>query len=264
MKIEKRKIDQEEFDRILAEADKNYDKIEFINCNISNLRLDNNIFPMSFVKCTVNELYLNGSNMRSLFIDNCIFCRLWIFRSDIKDVDIYSTHIGRMVVATATITKATIVNEVEIDACIFDHVKVYLLMGRSDYARQEDLPKALVEAVRKDSKPICPEEGSFIAYKKAYYNDYPVLITLLIPEDAERVSPVYSRKCRVSKANVLSIQTMDGKHLSCAHSQYDPLFEYKVGETVSSDKFDKDPIRKCSNGIHVFMTKEEAEEYNWA
>ena len=36
---------------------------------------------------------------------------------------------------------------------------------------------------------------------------------------------------------------------------------YKVGETVYPDSFDEDRWNECSNGIHFFMTRREAELY---
>ena len=52
----------------------------------------------------------------------------------------------------------------------------------------------------------CPEEGSFIGYKKADNK----IVKLLITEDAKRSSAT-SRKCRCNKAKVLSITSLDGK-----------------------------------------------------
>lgn len=50
----------------------------------------------------------------------------------------------------------------------------------------------------------CPEEGSFIGFKKAGGK----IIKLLIPEDSKRSSAT-TRKCRCSKAKVLSITEKD-------------------------------------------------------
>lgn len=36
-----------------------------------------------------------------------------------------------------------------------------------------------------------------------------------------------------------------------------------VGETVLSDYWDPNPYNQCSSGIHVFLTREEAENYNF-
>ena len=108
----------------------------------------------------------------------------------------------------------------------------------------------------------CPEEGSFIGYKKAI-NDYEefVIVKLQITEDAKRSSAT-SRKCRCSKAKILSITSIDGKiKYDFAYSKHDPNFVYKVGETVEATDFDEDRWNECSTGIHFFVTRDEAVRY---
>ena len=110
---------------------------------------------------------------------------------------------------------------------------------------------------------VCPEKGSFIGFKKALTSDAQVIVELLIPEDARRSSST-SRKCRCSKAKVLSITPLDGKEmpgLAAAYSFHDNTFLYKVGETVEVDNFDPDRWNECAPGIHFFITREEAVRY---
>ena len=52
---------------------------------------------------------------------------------------------------------------------------------------------------------VCPERGSFTAFKKC--GSY--IIELLIPQDAKRCSAT-TRKCRASYAKVVAITNMDG------------------------------------------------------
>lgn len=108
---------------------------------------------------------------------------------------------------------------------------------------------------------ICPEEGSFIAYKKCKdKKENSLIVKLLIPEDAKRSSAT-SRKCRASKAVVVSIENMIGNPHEIAYSMHDANFKYEVGKTVSVDDFDEDRWKECSTGIHFFMTKQEAKDY---
>ena len=104
----------------------------------------------------------------------------------------------------------------------------------------------------------CPEEGEFIGFKKA--SGY--IVKLKITEDAKRCSAT-SRKCRCSKAVVLSITTIEGKDegITEVSSSYDSKFTYKVGETVEVKDFCDDRWKECSAGIHFFITRKEAEEY---
>lgn len=111
---------------------------------------------------------------------------------------------------------------------------------------------------------VCPEEGAFIGFKKAKYRENnttkPCIVKLEICKDAKRSSAT-TRKCRCSKAEVLSIETMDGAPLKEAFSDYDYEFTYTVGKTVSVKNFEEDRWAECTPGIHFFITREEAENY---
>ena len=104
----------------------------------------------------------------------------------------------------------------------------------------------------------CPEKGSFIAFKKAGF----YIIELFIPSNAKRCSAT-SRKCRCSKAKVISITTPSGDktNITEVHSNYDPNFIYKLGEYVEVKNFDDNRWNECSTGIHFFITRQEAVNY---
>ena len=103
----------------------------------------------------------------------------------------------------------------------------------------------------------CPEKGAYIGYKKAEGK----IVELEIQADAKRSSAT-TRKCRASKAKVLSITSIDGKeHFKKAKSSRDNSFVYRVGETVEVKDFDEDRWNECSTGIHHFITREESVFY---
>lgn len=104
----------------------------------------------------------------------------------------------------------------------------------------------------------CPEKGSFIAFKKAGF----YIVELFIPSNAKRCSAT-SRKCRCSKAKVISITTLSGDATTITevHSTYDPNFIYKLGEYVEVKNFDDNRWNECSTGIHFFITRQEAVNY---
>ena len=106
----------------------------------------------------------------------------------------------------------------------------------------------------------CPEEGSFIGYKKARGH----IVKLEILPDAKRSSAT-TRKCRCSAAKVLSITTLDGRDdgTKFISSDKDSSFVYRVGEIVRVDDFNENRWNECSTGIHFFITRDEAVEY-WA
>ena len=100
----------------------------------------------------------------------------------------------------------------------------------------------------------CPESGSYIGYKKARG----LIVELEIPADALRSSAT-SRKCRASKAKVLSISDTDGNPAGeQVESDYDSSFVYVVGETVEVSDFDTNRWNECAPGIHHYITRAEA------
>ena len=108
---------------------------------------------------------------------------------------------------------------------------------------------------------VCPEEGSFIGFKKANSDGMEVVIKLRITENAKRCSAT-TRKCRCSEAEVISIESLDGtKQYQEAVSSYDNSFVYNVGEVVKVENFDENRWEECSAGIHFFITREEAVRY---
>ncbi len=103
----------------------------------------------------------------------------------------------------------------------------------------------------------CPDSGSYIGYKKASG----LVVELEIPADARRSSAT-SRKCRASKAKVLSITDINGNPGGDqVRSNFDPNFVYAIGETVEVSDFDDDRWNECSTGIHHFITRAEAVIY---
>ena len=106
---------------------------------------------------------------------------------------------------------------------------------------------------------VCPEIGSFIAFKKLLDNK---IAKLEIPEHAKRSSAT-TRKCRASEANVLEIFDVNDcdEKFDYGCSRHDAYFKYEVGKTVFADSFDEDRFNECSNGIHFLITLQEAIDY---
>ena len=96
---------------------------------------------------------------------------------------------------------------------------------------------------------IYPQGVSFVGYKKIQTG----VIKLMIPEHAQRTSTLVGRKCRASY--VIVLEGPEG------YDKYTGKTFYKVGEEVFPDQYDGDIRVECTNGIHFFMTKQEAEDY---
>lgn len=129
--------------------------------------------------------------------------------------------------------------------------------GKRAYLRGADLRGA-----KNVSLPItCPEEGSFIGFKKCRNG---LIVKLEITEDAMRCSAT-GRKCRCSKAKVISITNLDGTatNVKTAISEHDSNFTYTCGEIVEVPNFNTNRWYECSAGIHFFITRQEAVDYDY-
>lgn len=156
---------------------------------------------------------------------------------------------------------------------------------------KKSMSRYIERKVKKLNKIATASDGmlaeDMIVYKKAVYkHGYTwkhCIIKLLIPKNAKvcnrgtnnKAFEVYdaiyvTEKCRADKAKVLDIQDMSGKHLKFAYSMYERFSKkakklirtrYWVGCMVYPDSYDANPWNTCSNGIHFFVTREEAKQY---
>src|SRR5699024_3311890 len=101
----------------------------------------------------------------------------------------------------------------------------------------------------------CPETGYFFGYKKCF-NDK--MVKLLIPSDAKRCSST-SNACRCDKAITVAIMNKDKTGFYTeATSFVDENFTYRLGEMSYADSYHEDRWLDSSNGIHFWMSFEEA------
>ena len=117
-----------------------------------------------------------------------------------------------------------------------------------------DLELAVLTDTILDEKEQCRKgivlTEPMIGYKKS---DEGKIITLEIPIGA-KVFSINNNKRRTNKAKVIDMQ---GKpELS---SYYDTSFKYRVGDEIEIADFDERYNVECGEGIHFFLTREEAE-----
>jgi len=105
---------------------------------------------------------------------------------------------------------------------------------------------------------ITPQEGAFVGWKKLTDG---VIAKLVIPHDAERMNSLGSRKCRASKVFVHEMFKDGETFTGIGIGAHDKKTEYITGKETFPNSFDNDIKVECSNGIHFFLTREEAEAY---
>lgn len=129
--------------------------------------------------------------------------------------------------------------------------------------RETDLRSAVlggadIRGARFYEPHVCPARGEFEAYKKLQGG---VIATLRIPAQARRTSTLVGRKCRAEYAVVAALKGPGGLSIGEGASLYAAGTIYRIGETVLPDAYDPDIRVECASGIHFFMTRPEAEDY---
>lgn len=177
---------------------------------------------------------LSGADLRGADLYGAILCKANLYRANLSGAYLRKANLREAFLYEANLH----------EACLSENEL---------YGAKVD------EATLAKAFPLCcPEEGSFIGWKKC---DGGEIVKLFIPDDAKR-SSAYGRKCRCSEAIVLAITDKNGRPLRMAKSQYDNKFVYTVGKIVRPNKpFDENRWAECASGIHFFMTKREAIDY---
>jgi uncharacterized protein DUF5758/pentapeptide repeat protein len=125
--------------------------------------------------------------------------------------------------------------------------------------RSANLRSANLKAAKLPDFQLIPEEGSFIGWKKVSGGH---VLRLEILEDAKRTSSLVGRKCRASAVRVLEVVTSKNKDVGILQSIRDPTFTYRKGEVSTVENFNGDVSVECTSGIHFFVTRKEAEEFD--
>ena len=195
---------------------------------------------------------LSGANLRGVDLSGAHLSGADLSEADLICVNLYRANLNGANLYRANLSRSNII-EADLRSADLSGADLYMADLRGVYFRGANLSGTYgIPAI------CCPEEGSFIGFKKA--GDY--IVKILILDDAKRSSAT-SRKCRCSKAKVLSITELDGSEtdITEVESNYDSSFVYRIGETVEVPNFDDDRWNECAPGIHFFITRQEAVEY---
>lgn len=264
-----------------------YDDITINDSNFSNAKLTCCIFGSRTIFQTANftGAFLENCKFRSTFLagdfrfsswdtidaQNSVFEDCLFFNVDFKNCNLRRIHFRGCTFHGCSFINCDL-NKTHF-SCSSSIVATNFVCCDLDQVHLPDIfvPFAVTQSENAPYIPmVCPDEGSFIGYKKAWAiedgNQYPVLITLRIPAEARRTSG-FGRKCRCDKATVVKMEWLSPKEHSrqsvpMARSIFDEHFVYIKGKKVKPrNGFCTDRWDVCSAGIHFFMNKREAIDY---
>jgi hypothetical protein len=208
-------------------------------------------------RADLSEADLYGANLSGANLSRANLSGANLSRADLSRADLYGANLSGANLSGANLSGA---NLSEADLYGANLSGAYLseaYLSGADLSRanlsEAYLSEAKLGAVTSARLSICPQEGSFVAYKKVHEG----IVKLLIPETAKR-SNATGRKCRASEAIVLELPP----GIACGHSLHDWNFTYTRGCTVKpKEGFCEDRWQECASGIHFYLTREEAEHH---
>lgn len=231
---------------VLAEADLSYACLSMVQASNIN----------------ANKAKLFHANLYNAALDAALMTKANLKEACMKYVSMTNADFANANLAEADLYKADLEDSSFIDA---NMTKVNLMSAKCTDAQ---FTGANMTGVTANVWTInyfmaCPDSGEYIGWKKCVHKDDEYIVKLRIPENALRSSAT-SRKCRCSMAEVLEIQTLDGKRAKVRNvfSKYNSDFKYTVGKLVQTE-FDKNRWECCTSGIHHFITREEALIYSF-
>ena len=255
-----RKIDEAELNKILS----NHklwlmDESNGIRANLSGVDLE----YANLDGADLRDANLSGANLRGADLGGANLWYADLRGADLRDANLGCADLGYADLGGANLSGADLdgadLKSTDLRGANLGHTNLWGADFSGADLSGANLWNADLSCVKNIFFPMaCPEKGSFIAFKKAGC----YIIELFIPSNAKRCSAT-SRKCRCSKAKVISITTPSGDktNITEVHSNYDPNFIYKLGEYVEVKNFDDNRWNECSTGIHFFITRQEAVNY---
>ena len=262
----------------------------FINCSFSNITLVGcNFENCEFINCRT-DFATNIENVR-FCVTKVYYCNMCL--NNVAFVEFTHAHIGYStiaiygpVVAEIIIGDDTSIDDSDFRICTFtkenNKIRPAIFIKKDSEISKETMSYFLYYQahlgydIEFEVLPyipmICPEQGEFIGYKRAFgiakdinHERVDIIIKLLIPKDALRSSSI-DRKCRCSKAVVMGFYDPDTQEeisdvIDHGVSLSDPSFEYKLNSVVYPHSFNTNRWLICASGLHFFMNFKEAVEY---
>ena len=239
----------------LSNAELSYVNLSYANLKGANLRSANltdvNLSYANLKGAYLSYAYLEGANLTYVNLGGANLTYVNLGGANLKGADLIDVNLEGANLIGTNLTVANLKGA--------DLKGAYLIGANLTRAKltNADLTGVKYNNITTYFALQCPEKGSFIGYKKA--DDK--IVELLITEDAKRSSAT-TRKCRCSKAKVLSITSLDGKeNFKKVTSDYYFDFVYEVGKIVEVKDFDENRWNECAPGIHFFITRNEAVMY---
>ena len=168
--------------------------------------------------------------------------------ADLRGADLYEANLHRANLRGADLSRAYLYGS-NLSRANLSRANLYEANLYEANLRGADLRGAKGNLIEYRKGKVLTDK--IIGYKKC---EKDVIVTLEIPRGAI-VFSISGSKCRTNKAKVIAI---DGTDRAISTYKY---MSYYVGDEFTVYNFNCEYSEECAQGIHFFMTREEAENY---
>jgi len=195
------------------------------------------------------------ANLYEADLSRASLCMANLSEADLSSASLYRADLSRANLCMANLSEANLsranLSEADLSRASLSEAN----LSRASLCMANLYRADLSEAAALPAYQIC--EGVLSVWKKASR----CVVNLEIPAEAKRTASLVSRKCRAEYAKVAAIFDAEGDPVNSVSGDYDEEIIYTVGEIVRPDSYNDDPRIECTNGIHFFRTRKEAEDY---
>jgi hypothetical protein len=207
-----------------------------------------NLYGANLSGADLSGADLSGANLYGADLSGANLSRANLSRADLSGANLYGANLSRANLYRADLSRADLsganLSGADLSRADLSRADLY----RANLSGAKEIP--LLAAAQTS---IVPEEGQIIGWKLCKNN---VLVKLLVGKNAKR-SNATGRKCRAEYVKVLAVIGAE-----VGISKHDDKTEYRAGAIVRCDKWNEDRWVECGGGIHFFLTRIEAENYN--
>ena len=208
---------------------------------------------------------LYGADLYCADLCNASLCNANLRGADLSDANLSNANLNGADLRGANLHGANLYNASLYDANLCN-AELYNTNLCEIYLCDADLSNADLNGANLRGTNLYGVNGNLIEYRKGKIltediigykkckNE--IIVTLKIPRGAIIFS-ISGNKCRTNKAKVIAI---DGADRALSKYKY---MSYYVGDEFNIYDFDCQYNEECGRGIHFFMTRKEAEDYNY-
>lgn len=239
----------------------NLTRIDLSKADLSNIKLKNAyLYEANLKGADLKHANLRGAYLACADLTGADLTEADLTDADLGQANLTNADLSRAHLGHAHLDEAILINTNLTSAYLYKADLTGTDLSSADFSdacfnsanlADTKLPKG--EEIRKG---IILKEN-LLGFKKGRNGE---IIELLIPK-GNIVFSIHNYVCRTNSAKVIKITNKNGKAVKTANSLYDNKFTYTVGKKVEVENFDLAYNVQCSNGIHFFRTRKEAEEY---